>query len=209
MKNNPIKTFNTWAEKNKDAGMEKNHSSSVNYMLQKIPSSILSNKFSFLDIGCGNGWVVRKINENKNCIKSVGIDGAENMIKKAINLNPELEYIKIDLDQLNYNQKFDVIFSMEVFYYLKDPLKTLKYIYSKMINDNGFFIMGIDYYIENKSSLSWPKDLDLDLQTLKIDDWVKIVQLAGFKNVIYEQVGGKENWAGTLIIYGKKKELIN
>ena len=50
MKNNPIKTFNTWAEKNKDAGMEKNHSSSVNYMLQKIPSSILSNKFSFLNI---------------------------------------------------------------------------------------------------------------------------------------------------------------
>ena len=141
----------------------------------------------------------------ENCIKSVGIDGAENMINKANSLSPNLKYIQADLDNLNYNEKFDVVFSMEVLYYLKDPLKTLKYIYSKMINDNGFFIMGIDHYLENKSSLSWPKDLDLDLKTLQIDDWVKIVQLAGFKNVIYEQVGGKENWAGTLVIYAQKK----
>ena len=204
MKNNPIKTFNSWAEKNKDAGMEKNHSSSVNFMLQKIPSSILSTKFSFLDLGCGNGWVVRKMNKNKNCIKSVGIDGAENMIKKATNLNPELEYIKLDLDQLNYNEKFNIVFSMEVFYYLKDPLNTLKYIYTNMINYNGFFIMGIDHYLDNKPSLKWPKDLDLDLQTLSIDDWVKMVQLAGFSKVKYKQFGAKENWAGTLIIYGYK-----
>ena len=204
MKNNPIKTFNSWAEKNKDVGMEKNHSSSVNFMLQKIPSSILSTKFSFLDLGCGNGWVVRKMNKNKNCIKSVGIDGAENMIKKATNLNPELEYIKLDLDQLNYNEKFNIVFSMEVFYYLKDPLNTLKYIYTNMIHYNGFFIMGIDHYLENKPSLKWPKDLDLNLQTLSIDDWVKMVQLAGFSKVKYKQFGVKENWAGTLIIYGYK-----
>ena len=201
MENNPIKTFNSWAEQNKDLGMEKNHAESVNFMLQKTPSRITSNKFSFLDIGCGNGWVVRKVNDLENCIKSVGIDGAENMINKANSLSPNLEYIQDDLDNLNYNEKFDVIFSMEVLYYLKDPLKTLKHIYSKMINDNGFFIMGIDHYLENKPSLSWPKDLDLNLQTLTISEWVNLVNRAGFKNVNYEQVGQKENWAGTLLIY--------
>tara|TARA_B100000902_G_C27021035_1_gene769580 strand:+ start:204 stop:824 length:621 start_codon:yes stop_codon:yes gene_type:complete len=205
MKNNPIKTFNSWAEKNKDAGMEKNHSSSVNFMLQKIPSSILSTKFSFLDLGCGNGWVVRKMNKNKNCIKSVGIDGAENMIKKATNLNPELEYIKLDLDQLNYNEKFNIVFSMEVFYYLKDPLNTLKYIYTNMINHNGFFIMGIDHYLENKPSLKWPKDLDLDLHTMGIEEWVDVVKSAGFDDVKFEQVNNNESWAGTLVIYAQKK----
>ena len=205
MKNNPIKTFNSWAEKNKDAGMEKNHSSSVNFMLQKIPSSILSTKFSFLDLGCGNGWVVRKMNKNKNCIKSVGIDGAENMIKKATNLNPELEYIKLDLDQLNYNEKFNIVFSMEVFYYLKDPLNTLKYIYTNMINYNGFFIMGIDHYLDNKPSLKWPKDLDLDLHTMSIEEWVDLVKSAGFDDVKFEQVNTNESWAGTLVIYAQNK----
>tara|TARA_B100001029_G_C15043167_1_gene445139 strand:- start:865 stop:1476 length:612 start_codon:yes stop_codon:yes gene_type:complete len=202
--NNPIKTFNSWAKENKDIGMEKNHDQSVQYMLKQIPSSILVNKFSFLDIGCGNGWVVRKVNNSENCIKSVGIDGAENMIKKARDLSPELEYLKLDIDNLNFIEKFDVVFSMEVFYYLGDPSKTIRYIYNNMLKENGFFIMGIDHYLENKPSLSWPKDLDLNLQTLSIDDWVKIVQLAGFSQVHYKQVGAKENWAGTLIVYGYK-----
>ncbi len=202
--NNPIKTFNSWAKENKDIGMEKNHAQSVQYMLKQIPSSILVNKFSFLDIGCGNGWVVRKVNNSENCIKSVGIDGAENMIKKARDLSPELEYLKLDIDNLNFIEKFDVVFSMEVFYYLGDPSKTIRYIYNNMLKENGFFIMGIDHYLENKPSLSWPKDLDLNLQTLSIDDWVKIVELAGFSQVHYKQVGAKENWAGTLIVYGYK-----
>jgi len=204
MKNNPIKTFNSWAENNKDAGMEKNHSNSVDYMLKKIPTRIINNKFSFLDIGCGNGWVVRKMNEKENCINPVGIDGAEKMISKAININPDLEYFKLDLDHLNFNEKFDIVFSMEVFYYLKDPLKTLKYIYNKMINDNGFFIMGIDHYLENKPSLSWPKDLNLDLKTMPINAWLELLKSAGFSNVTCQQVGAKDNWAGTLVFYAIK-----
>ena len=202
--NNPIKTFNSWAKENKDIGMEKNHAQSVQYMLKQIPSSILINKFSFLDIGCGNGWVVRKVNNLENCIKSTGIDGAENMIKKARDLSPDSEYLKLDIDNLNFIEKFDVVFSMEVFYYLGDPSKTIRYIYNNMLKENGFFIMGIDHYLENKPSLSWPKDLNLNLKTLSINDWVSVVQLAGFSKVNYKQVGSKENWAGTLIIFGYK-----
>ena len=205
MKNNPIKTFNSWAKENKDIGMEKNHAQSVEYMISQIPLHIQKNKFSFLDIGCGNGWVVRKMNDLTNCIKSVGIDGAKNMINKASALSPNLEYLQTDLDNLNYSEKFEVVFSMEVLYYLQEPLKTISYIQNNMLKENGFFIMGIDHYLENKPSLSWPKDLNLNLQTLSIDDWVKMVQLAGFSQVKYKQFGAKENWAGTLVIYAQKK----
>ena len=38
--NTAIKTFNSWAQKNKDVGMEKNHTFSVNNMLELIPSNI-------------------------------------------------------------------------------------------------------------------------------------------------------------------------
>jgi len=202
--NNPIKTFNSWATENKDIGMEKNHAQSVEYMISKIPFHILKKKFSFLDLGCGNGWVVRKMNDLENCIKSVGMDGAENMINKASSLSPNLEYLKIDLDDLNYGEKFDVIFSMEVLYYLKDPLITLTYIYNNMMQKDGFFIMGIDHYKENESSLSWPKDLNLVLKTLSIDDWIKIVSTAGFSQVNYKQVGAQKDWGGTLVINGKR-----
>ena len=43
----------------------------------------IGEKFSFLDLGCGNGWVVRKVQEHNLCNKAVGIDGAYQMIKNA------------------------------------------------------------------------------------------------------------------------------
>ena len=66
-----INIFNEWAQKGKDKGMEKGHATSVNEMLEiiKIRSNILQNNFSFLDLGCGNGWVVKKFSNimSKNC----------------------------------------------------------------------------------------------------------------------------------------------
>ena len=92
--NTNIKIFNNWALKNKDIGMEKGHASSVNKMLSIIneKTTILSKKFNFLDLGCGNGWVVKKFSNCKFCQLAVGVDGADNMIKKAKNhiLNGEL-----------------------------------------------------------------------------------------------------------------------
>ena len=62
MENININTFNNWALVGKDEGMEKGHAPAVNQMLKIInaKTTILNQKFNFLDIGCGNGWVVRK-----------------------------------------------------------------------------------------------------------------------------------------------------
>jgi len=202
--NTAINTFNSWAQNNKDEGMEKNHSFSVNKMLELIPSEKLSSAFSFIDIGCGNGWVVQNMNTHENCIKSVGIDGAEKMIKKAIAKDPNSDYFQLDIETMDYKDKFDIVFSMEVFYYFKDPLYVLNYIYKHILKPGGCMILGIDHYIENTSSLSWSKDLDLSLRTYSIEQWKSNFQKAGFKNIHTYQFGAKENWAGTLVIYCEK-----
>ena len=202
--NTAIRTFNSWAQKNKDVGMEKNHTSSVNKMLELIPSNKLSCDFSFIDIGCGNGWVVHKMNSNKNCIKSVGIDGAENMIKKAVKKDPNSEYFQFDIEKMDYKHQFDIVFSMEVFYYFKNPIKVLKYVYNHLLKPGGCMITGIDHYKENKSSLTWSKDLDLTLKTFSIEQWENNYKHVGFKNIKIHQFGSKENWAGTLVVYCEK-----
>ena len=51
--------FGEWAAKGKDEGMEKNHSSSVKDMIAFATKELKN--FSFIDAGCGNGWVVRNI----------------------------------------------------------------------------------------------------------------------------------------------------
>ena len=199
-----IKTFNEWANLGKDLGMEKNHLPSVSKMLDLIPKHILSKAFSFIDIGCGNGWVVRKVRSKENCIQSVGIDGADKMINKAISLDKNSEYYNLDIEKMSYKKTFDVVFSMEVFYYFKNPLKVLKYINNYIINPGGCMLVGIDHYFENTPSLSWSDDLNLNLQTYKIEEWKALFKDSGFKNVKSFQFGKKDSWEGTLVIYCEK-----
>ena len=84
-------------------------------MLDLIPKHILSKAFSFIDIGCGNGWVVRKSKDLKKTVFSPGIDGADKMIKKAISLDKNSEYYNLDIEKMSYRKTFDVVFSMEFF----------------------------------------------------------------------------------------------
>ncbi len=199
-----IKVFNSWANQNKDEGMEKNHAFSVNKMLDLIPSKKLLSDFSFIDIGCGNGWVVKKMGAAKNCIKSVGIDGAEKMIQKAMAKDKNSKYFQFNIENMRYKEQFDIIFSMEVFYYFKNPMNVLNYIYKYILKPGGSMIIGIDHYLENPSSLSWSKDLNLDLQTYSINQWRSMFARADFRNIKTYQFGAKENWSGTLVIYAEK-----
>jgi len=49
----PINVFSNWVRSGKDEGMEKNHSSSVENMLEFATKEL--NNYSFIDAGCGNG----------------------------------------------------------------------------------------------------------------------------------------------------------
>ncbi len=200
-----IDTFNKWAILDKDKGMERGHASSVSKMFDIFSneSSITDNPFNFLDLGCGNGWVVRKILKNKNCTYALGVDGAPEMIKKAKDLDSVGEYININIEDWEFNKDYNIIFSMETFYYFKDLDSVLKKVYSSLIN-KGLFIIGIDHYLENKPSLNWDKEFNLSLNTLSIDEWISKFKISGFKNIKYIIHDKKEDWNGTLILYGYK-----
>ena len=50
--------FDEWAESGKDLGMETGHADAVEEMLEFSlkERSEIGEQFSFLDLGCGNGW---------------------------------------------------------------------------------------------------------------------------------------------------------
>ena len=52
--------FDKWAKTGRAEAMEKGHGTTVNKFLDKL---VFDKSFTFLDIGCGNGWVVRKISQ--------------------------------------------------------------------------------------------------------------------------------------------------
>ena len=62
------RVFDRWATAGRSEEMEEGHGVTVD----KFLGSISFNKsFSFLDIGCGNGWVVRKIAQLPKCKRAV------------------------------------------------------------------------------------------------------------------------------------------
>ena len=76
----PIEVFSDWVDIGKDEGMEKNHYMPVMEMIKLYNTS---NAYSFIDAGCGNGWLVRYLFENTKCVNGIGVDGSNKMIKKA------------------------------------------------------------------------------------------------------------------------------
>ena len=114
LENINIKTFNTWAIKGKDEGMERGHAPAVEKMFELIHHNtpVIDGTFKVLDLGCGNGWVVRKFLKNENCNYALGIDGAPAMIDKAKKFDSAGNYINADIEIWNCSEKFDIIFSM-------------------------------------------------------------------------------------------------
>ena len=183
--------------------MEKNHLPAVQKMIDIL---LMGDRrhFSFLDVGCGNGYVVRKISELKQCVISVGMDGAEGMIKKAKKMDPNGNYYCSNIVDWIPKLKFDYIHSMEVMYYLENPEKTIKSIVNNWLEANGVMIMGVDYYLENEISHSWPKDLNVPMKLLSISQWADILKKSGLNKVNYLQANKRVNFSGTLILYGRK-----
>ena len=200
-----IKTFNKWALDGRDKSMQNGHEKSVQRMFEYIEekTNILNRPFSFMDLGCGNGWVVRKIKKNKNCIYATGVDGAKNMIDKAKKKNIG-NFILEDIQNLKFKEKYDIIFSMETFYYFSNPKKIIKNINKNALNNKGICIIGIDHYIENESTLNWDKEYNLDLNSKSISEWVELFKNSKFKNVKSFTANKKESWNGTLIIVAEK-----
>ena len=203
MKKLPIEVFSKWAETGKDIGMQEGHKLSVDQMIKFATKNL--KRFSFIDAGCGNGWLVRDISKFTECKSATGIDGSFEMIKKAKNMDKLNSYFCEDLLKWKPKKKVDLVHSMEVFYYFKNPMQLIKHIFNYWLKKNSRLIIGIDFYKENKVSHSWPEKTGVSIMELKSENtWKRYFKESGFKNVESWRVGKKENWGGTLIITGNK-----
>ena len=195
--------FNDWALNDKDFGMEKHHLNAVNIMLDILFNSQQS-PFSFIDVGCGNGWVVRKVKKNPLCLAATGIDGANEMIRKAKRIDPYGDYIHSEVMKWSPMKKVDFVHSMEVFYYFTKPRKLVSHITKNWLKRNGEMIMGIDYYKENSKSHSWPKDLNTAMNLMDINEWKELFEDCGMKDISHFHVNSNPNFIGTLVVKGVK-----
>ena len=201
MQNKATELFSDWAEIGKDKGMAEAHSPAVNQILEQALSGNESH-FNFIDAGCGNGWVVRKVREMPLCMSSRGIDGAKGMIENARRIDHDGNYHLADLLSWSPTVKAELIFSMEVFYYFKSPEKLTRHIVDNWLAPSGRLIIGIDHYTGNPDSHSWPDDLNVHMTLKDADEWVQLFKDAGLSNCTSSKVNVSKKFPGTLVISG-------
>ena len=195
--------FSDWAASGRDEGMEKGHSNGVRAMLSSILPR-LTNGFTAIDVGCGNGWVVRKLNALDACAQASGVDGAKTMIEKAVTIDPEGSYTLAMLPEWSPQEPVDLVHSMEFLYYLNDPMAFLGRLRSDWLHDDGWVVLGLDHYLENGASHDWSSSLNVHMAMHSIEEWSKGLKDAGFRHVEAFQTGEKDGWSGTLVLIGQK-----
>lgn len=199
--------FNTWAKNGKAELMEIEHEKNVSKFLRSIK---FEEPFMFLDVGCGNGWTVRKIAEEEKCKKAVGIDKSEKMIEQA-NKNKtssKEKFIVTDIESMNSRMKFDFIFSMEALYYSDSIENALAKIY-RILKPGGQFFCGTDFYTENKATRRWAEIMEIQMHLHSKKEWKDMFKIAGFsvKTKQIKDLHNKKKWKrelGTLFIIGTK-----
>jgi SAM-dependent methyltransferase len=86
---------------------------------------------NLLDIGCGIGVNIKRININHPDIKVSGSDLTEDIIKlarKYVN-NPDVNFILNDISKNSVNDKFDLVLCSQVLEHIEDDVAALKNIY--------------------------------------------------------------------------------
>ena len=193
--------FSQWALIGKDEGMERGHAASVNAMLELALPKVNDN-FTAIDLGCGNGWVVRLLSK-LGASHVEGVDGALEMINKAQNVDSKHKYSHGFLPEWKPKMRYDLVHSMEFLYYLQNPAEMISIIHDEWLTDGGVLVAGVDHYLEHKESLTWPEHVGVHMTTMQISEWKDAMKSAGFTEIEIHQVATKDGFPGTLVMLGR------
>ena len=172
------RTFDAWASNGRAEKMEREHGRSVTGFLG---SARLGSGFSLLDVGCGNGWVVRHALSELGCGRAVGIDKSLGMVRRAraMTRDRRAEFVHAGLESLG-RRRFDYVFSMESLYYAESVPAALAKAY-RLLRPGGRLFCGTDFYADNAATAKWARMLGIRMHLLSEAEWRKLFRAAGFR----------------------------
>ena len=180
--------FNRWAEAGRGEGMEQDHLPITLPVLEKMSLEPTDN---VLDVGCGSGWLSRRIAEKVPQGRVVGMDVSDQMVRVARRTSGEhhnLLYITGEVGEIPWETNFFTqAISVESVYYWPDPAAGLKEIY-RVLRPGGKCWMLINYYRDNPHCHQWGALLAVKTHLLLADEWAELFAGAVFTEVAHERV---------------------
>jgi ubiquinone/menaquinone biosynthesis C-methylase UbiE len=175
--------FNQWAAAGRGDEMEDHHSDITD---QTIALMNIQPSDRILDLGCGTGWVSRRLARMANAGEVVGLDVADEMLHRAEEASSEFNNIRYVWGSAENIPALDGLFtkvlSVESFYYYADQNKALRELKRVMAPGGQLFIL-INLYKDNHYSLRWVGELKVPVQALSEAEYISLLERHGFRNV--------------------------
>jgi len=183
--------FDEWATAGKDRGMEDRHWNTAKHVLARIP---VEEGDTVLDLGCGSGYAGRALRATAGAGRVYGLDGAPEMVRNARSYTDDdrVGFLVGEFEHLPFeDDSVDHVFSMESFYYARDPDAVLREI-RRVLKPGGTFYCAVDYYEENVYAHDWQDGMEIEMTRWSAAEYRAAFREAGFHVAEQDNVADRE-----------------
>ena len=180
--------FNRWAEAGRGEGMEEHHVPIVEPTLALMD---LQPTDRVLDVGCGTGWLARRLAASVPRGQVVGIDVSDEMIRRAQLAGagiPNLRFLEGSAEQIPaLEDSFTQALSVESAYYWPSPERGVAEIFRVLCTGGSAWIL-INYYRDNPYCHQWGAHYLIPAHLRWAEEWVSVFCQAGFVEVTHRRI---------------------
>ena len=180
--------FNRWAEAGRGEGMEQEHLPITLPVLEKMR---LASADNLLDVGCGAGWLSRRLAKLVPQGRVVGMDVSDEMIRHARRASLDFEnlmFVTGEVQGIPWEPNFFThAISVESSYYWPDSAAGIRDIF-RVLKPGGSAWILINYYRDNLHSHQWGDLLAVKTHLLSAEEWSEFFRAAGFAHVQHERI---------------------
>ena len=198
--------FDKWGKAGRGEDMAKRHWPRVKQAFSQLPSS----KGNYLEIGVGSGYSIQYIATHQFSEGIChGIDVSPEMVRRCREKLAHLDHVTIEqgdflLWEPSNPKFFDIVFSMEVFYYFHDIQKGLEKAFSILAPRGQLWVL-VNFYLENTISHDWPRRVGTPMQLWTKAEYRQGFETSGFIDVKQQFLTDKSAEDGvTLCTFGSK-----
>ena len=180
--------FNKWAEAGRGEAMEQEHLPITLPVLEKMR---IAGGENILDLGCGGGWLSRRLAKMVGAGRVVGMDVSDEMIRVARRTSLDYEnllFVTGEVGEIPWEPNFfHHAISVESAYYWPEPAAGIREMF-RVLRPGGAAWVLINYYRDNPHCHQWGELLAVRTHLLLAGEWEEMFREAGFAEVGKERV---------------------